>query len=706
MGDFLRKNARTPHIGYFAGAGGIYRVATNCPEILTALGTTFSPVGNGSYAPVVGMRFWVDPETAAAPPWPRPYIRGWDNLIYASFAPGNFAIIDLHGRRISGRFTPEMASDIRHWSRVILPMMLSLMAGAMGIIELHCACLADGERGLLLSGQTRSGKSTLALALASLGLGFLSDDRILCWREGSKLRAWTALTDLKLRPEALRWFKHWGQSRTAGIEDHDNELRLEPESLSGITRPRHCRPAAIFFLEPSDSVQLELTEISRTEAEARLESGLLAESAQIAEQQSNLLSMLSRLSLYKVRYGADPWKVAHGILSCFRKRQAKPLNRRYLRLLVDSQLAPRTLRSRLEPQTASLKSRHNPDSRVDAVARFLPGEHHETLAIMDRTVTLESNSADIVRRLRRLTSIYSSSPGKPVSFHWRIIVQPDLVPDTLAFRRLTFSDPGIRFAQFGQRNFCAVDIRQRRALAFLTETMANDEVTLTTPFLDSLFCMCSASLGLLPLFSTCVGLQGKGILILGNPGNGKTTASYILSKCGIDLLADEGTFLEHDGQNLRAWGGFWPIAFRADASRFFPELETKAKPFAYHNFAYFHLDQGALHNPASSSVTPVACVFLERFASSKIRLSPIKAADRLRRLSESLLFEEDRRFRPQQLTVLEMLASLPGYRIEYGVDPADAAILIRRLLIRHAWDDQPLRPQGRLNASATPVNQG
>ena len=683
MGDFLHTNANTPCFENFRGPGRTYRVATNSTEILAALRMTFAPAEKIGSRPAFRMRFWVDTNTRVGPPWPRPYIRGWDDLIYASFAPGNFGVIDLDSHRIVARFSPEMASDTSHWNRVILPMLMSIIAGATGAVELHSACVAIGERGLLLSGPTGSGKSTLAMALASLGCRFLCDDRILCWSEGRQFWAWTPRTDLKLRREAMAWFTHLNRSQASAIEVQQGALRVLPESVPGITRLRSCQPSALLFLEPTSAVRFELAGVSRQEAESRLTCGLLAESAKFAQQQYRLIQRLGRLPCYKVRYGGDPWTVAEGIISCFHDWKAKPEPGRSKPSKIDPQLGASVFRKRHQNQRSASEPRHHGNARLDALGRFLPVAHREVVHIMGKRIAVETNRADLLDHLRRLFSRYASSDLPPISFRWRIMVQPDASSALNAYKRFAFSDPGIRFAQFGQRNFLAVDLRRSRAVAFVTEQMASDEVAFTTPFLDSLFCMCSSSLGFLSLLSSSVAVDGHGVLILGAPQNGKTTASYILAKSGMELVGDAGVFVERHGGGLRAWGGFWPIKFRADAPEFFPELKHQAKPFAYHEFTYFHLDKSALDNRRSQTVVPVACVFLERLASSRVSVSALQPAELVRRVEDSLLFDEERGFRRQQLAIAARLAKLPGYRIAYGVDPADAAVTIRKLLVDH-----------------------
>jgi serine kinase of HPr protein (carbohydrate metabolism regulator) len=58
------------------------------------------------------------------------------------------------------------------------------------MITLHAACCTLGGAGILVRGESGSGKSSLALLLASAEDGtFVADDRVICAREGTRLLA-------------------------------------------------------------------------------------------------------------------------------------------------------------------------------------------------------------------------------------------------------------------------------------------------------------------------------------------------------------------------------------------------------------------------------------------------------------------------------------------------------------------------------------
>lgn len=54
---------------------------------------------------------------------------------------------------------------------------------------LHASCVSWARRGLLIMGQSGSGKSSMALSLMALGAGLVADDRVVVKRIGGRLIA-------------------------------------------------------------------------------------------------------------------------------------------------------------------------------------------------------------------------------------------------------------------------------------------------------------------------------------------------------------------------------------------------------------------------------------------------------------------------------------------------------------------------------------
>src|ERR1700723_2826391 len=200
-GDFFCRDAKTPLHRRFMAAGAVCALETNFEPIVRVAQAVFLPVESLRRDTDFSVRLWVDPQSGSEPPWPNPYVRGLEHLVFAGFDSFSSLLVDVRHRRVLGRFSKNMGSDLDHWKAVIFPVLMSVVAASVGIVELHCSCVVSGKNGYLLAGPSRSGKSTLAMAFARTGLAFLSDDRTFCSLEAGKLSAWGIGASMKLRRE-------------------------------------------------------------------------------------------------------------------------------------------------------------------------------------------------------------------------------------------------------------------------------------------------------------------------------------------------------------------------------------------------------------------------------------------------------------------------------------------------------------------------
>lgn len=320
-GDFLCKDAQTPLCEYYTAAGAVCSFSTNCEALLQAARESFLPVEALPASVDFSIRFWVDSANPSQPPWPKPYVRGLDHLAFAGFDSGSSMLADLRTRRVIGRFSAGMAADCAYWKTVILPMLLTIVSASIGVAELHCSCVAKQQNGLLLVGPGRSGKSTLAVALAQAGFGFLSDDRTFCsWREGT-LSAWGLATTLKLRREAGLFFEDLKDEEPTQLQNGERVFRLEPELGLGLERVRRCEPRLLVFLERSETPAFCLTPMSPAEAVARLEADLMTELPDGATLQMNVIRQLAERPCHLLQYGGWPQNVANELAKYFDRVQ-------------------------------------------------------------------------------------------------------------------------------------------------------------------------------------------------------------------------------------------------------------------------------------------------------------------------------------------------------------------------------------------------
>lgn len=315
-GDFLHKGAETRHCEQYIAAGAVCRFSTNSERLLEAVRGSFLPVTAPTINADFSLRVWVDFADPAQPPWPKPYVRGLDHLVFAGFDAGSSVLADLRTRRVIGRFSARMAADIDYWQSVVLPMVLTIVSASVGIAELHCACVAHDQAGLLLAGPSGSGKSTLALALAQIGYEFLSDDRTFVSLAKGAPQAWGLPTQCKLRADAGRWFGEL-RDRELTLTRGEPAYWFDPRCALGVTRALCCRPNSVLFLQRQDVTKFELNSLLPAEARELLREDLLPEFPDAAAKRSITLEKLIELPCWLLKYGGEPQTIAQQISHYF-----------------------------------------------------------------------------------------------------------------------------------------------------------------------------------------------------------------------------------------------------------------------------------------------------------------------------------------------------------------------------------------------------
>ncbi len=315
----------------------------------------------------------------------------------------------------------------------------------------------------------------------------------------------------------------------------------------------------------------------------------------------------------------------------------------------------------------------------DIFHRFTPTPFGGDLRVMGKRLRLETNSPVILAHTSQAFSRYQDSEADAPGFRWSLISDPTSGLRPPLSRRTAFSDAGLRFINFDQRAFLAIDLDRREAVGFLSSELCDDEMGFYSRFLSDLFDMTSPALGLTEVMAGCVASSDRGLLVFGAPRSGKTTAGYLAGTMGMEFHADQVTCLELASGKLRAWGQFWPPAFRPETLEFLPELARMTRPFQYRDCSLLCLDKGWMQ-ARSHSVVPKACVFLERGGAETAQLTRLSMEEVTSLLFSSLPFVEDRCFERQRRQVVLSLAELPAHHLAYSADPRAAAALFPTLL--------------------------
>jgi hypothetical protein len=124
-------------------------------------------------------------------------------------------------------------------------------------------------------------------------------------------------------------------------------------------------------------------------------------------------------------------------------------------------------------------------------------------------------------------------------------------------------------------NYVMVSQAQQRALVVASEDMLGFPYHLRYELIEfAVFILATRGLGLVPLHGACVGRHGRGLLLLGASGAGKSTVALHSLLNGLEFLSEDAVLV--DPETLLATGVANYLHVKADALRFIEDDATRS----------------------------------------------------------------------------------------------------------------------------------
>lgn len=246
-----------------------------------------------------------------------PHFRGLHHLVIASFGPANVFVFDIARRNIVAMISEEVADDPLFWERLLLPIAIGVMGAAVGVIPVHCACVAIDGAGLLIAGASGAGKSTLSVAMARNGFTFLSDDWTYLSGLGGQLTAHGMALPAKLLPDSVRFFPFLDAYPVRPALNEELAFELPAQDLCTQVE-LSCQPRWFFFLERQEEEGYRVDAVSAEDTRLYVENSverLPPELPDVAEHRAAIVAAIPRLSCWKLTYGGPPDVAVQGLQS-------------------------------------------------------------------------------------------------------------------------------------------------------------------------------------------------------------------------------------------------------------------------------------------------------------------------------------------------------------------------------------------------------
>lgn len=222
-------------------------------------------------------------------------------------------------------------------------------------------------------------------------------------------------------------------------------------------------------------------------------------------------------------------------------------------------------------------------------------------------------------------------------------------------------------------NFATADLRTGSGFACFADNLPSD--FLRYQFLEPLVYMLIAARYLTLTHSACVALGGRGVLLCGDSGAGKTCLAFACARKGWTFISGDATAIVRGRDDCRLVGRPFEMRFRETARRLFPELEQYPRAIRPNGKNDIEIDPRDLRLKCALEATASQIVFLERSHTPILAVAEaFPSNDALRHLEQGICFG-DEWSRNEQLRSLVALLALPTLRLRYyDLDSAERVL--------------------------------
>jgi hypothetical protein len=242
---------------------------------------------------------------------------------------------------------------------------------------------------------------------------------------------------------------------------------------------------------------------------------------------------------------------------------------------------------------------------------------------------------------------------------------------------------GFLSASTSQADFAVVSPEQRAALVVLSPRMLRFPYHARYELIEFVvFTLAARGQGLVPLHAACVGERGRGVLLMGDSGAGKTTAALHCLLQGLEFVSEDSVFVTPD--TLLATGIANFLHVRTDSLASIPRTiaaTLRRSPVIRRRSGVrkFEIDlRGGGFRLATTPLRIVAIVFISaRTARTARLLTPLRHGAALRRLAAAQGYAANQ---PLWGRFKRSVGRIPAVELRRGRQPADAVAALRSLL--------------------------
>jgi len=222
-------------------------------------------------------------------------------------------------------------------------------------------------------------------------------------------------------------------------------------------------------------------------------------------------------------------------------------------------------------------------------------------------------------------------------------------------------------------NFAVLDLNAGFAFGWATEATARNQEYLRQCLLDVMIFPLLEIRHLITLHAACVIHRGKGVLLAGNSGAGKSSLAYACARRGWTFVSDDASAFPRNVADIKVIGHPQKFRFREPVGELFPEFKGRNGTLRAWGKRTVEVSTHSIDGLTTAEEGPVnAVIFLNRPAHEPgpPQLISLSNEDSWRRLSFSVWAIQMPAFE-QRLAALQRLLKVPIFEMRYSeLDPA------------------------------------
>jgi len=318
---------------------------------------------------------------------------------------------------------------------------------------------------------------------------------------------------------------------------------------------------------------------------------------------------------------------------------------------------------------------------------FDPLGYGEPLPLLERyypagfPLVLSTNSDDILAAARHGWGEFSPLFETP-PIELRVVVQGEAgeLPPRAAEGPSYRAQGHLLVFVLGRDDFAVCDLDRSFCFACLTPAVARDQLYASFHFLDAVAYSCLAHRYVTPIHAACVASRGRGILLAGDSGAGKSSLAWACARAGLTFVGDDSAWLLRDGDEPSLIGKPQRMRFRPEIVEILPELKGVPRLETVLGKRSFEIRTAEVPGiETAPRCRPWKLVLLSRRPDGPAELVRVQAEEARQRLTRGLPLWEPGVWAEHQASIKRLL-DCEAFELRYST-LAGAVDQIRKLVV-------------------------